>query len=181
MSNDDFNDDLETPTEADLDACYGSKYLGAVDIGDKKIRTRIGKIRKETMPERDGKIKRPKFVLYFTTLEKPMVLNTTNKEALIDKLGKKPADWKGAEVGLFTVLTQFAGKPTKGLRLTVLSVSKAAPPAPQPAPEPTPKPALKPTPKQVAKATTAEEPMPGWDPEDPGFRGDDADFNEAAE
>ncbi len=31
---DDFNDDLDTPTEADLDTCYGSKYLSATDLGD---------------------------------------------------------------------------------------------------------------------------------------------------
>jgi hypothetical protein len=51
---DDFNDDLDTPSEADLEQCYGSKYLGAVDIGDKKIRTRIAKVRKETMPQQGG-------------------------------------------------------------------------------------------------------------------------------
>ena len=83
---DEFSDDLETPTEADLDSCYGSKYLGAVDIGDKKIRTRIGKVRKETMQQQGGKPERAKFVIYFTTIDKPMVLNATNKNALVDKL-----------------------------------------------------------------------------------------------
>ena len=92
MSND-FNDDLDTPSEGDLEQCYGSKYLGAVDIGDKKIRTRIGKVRKETMPQQGGKPERSKFVIYFTTLDKPMVLNATNKNALVEKLGKVPASW----------------------------------------------------------------------------------------
>ena len=53
--NDDFNDDLNTPTEADLDDCYGSKYLSAADLGDKKIKTRIAKIRKEPMRQQGGK------------------------------------------------------------------------------------------------------------------------------
>src|SRR6516165_9073847 len=116
-------DDLGTPTEADLDDCYGSKYLSAADLGDKKIRTHVGKIRKETMRQQSG-AERSKFVIYFTTLDKPMVLNATNKNALVDKLGKVPADWVGAAVGLYTENTQFGGKPTKGLRLTVLGPAK---------------------------------------------------------
>ena len=84
-------DDLSTPTEADLDDCYGSKYLSAADLGDKKIRTHVGKIRKETMRQQSG-AERSKFVIYFTTLDKPMVLNATNKNALVDALGKVPAN-----------------------------------------------------------------------------------------
>jgi hypothetical protein len=122
----DFDDDLETPTEADLDSCYGSKYLGAVDIGDKKIRTRIGKVRKETMQQQGGKPERAKFVIYLTTIDKPMVLNATNKNALVDKLGRVPANWVGADIGLYTEPTQFGGKPTRGLRLRVLGPAKTA-------------------------------------------------------
>jgi hypothetical protein len=124
---DDFSDDLETPTEADLDSCYGSKYLGAADLGDKKIRTRIGKVRKETMPQQDGKPQRTRFVLYFKSIDKPLVLNATNKNMLVDKLGKVPANWINAEVGLFTVPTTYKGQPTKGLRLHVFGPAKTAP------------------------------------------------------
>ncbi|MFZ2081839.1 MAG: hypothetical protein WAV38_35345 [Xanthobacteraceae bacterium] len=123
---DDFIDDLDTPTEADLDKLYGSKYLGAIDLGDKKIRTRIAKVRKEMMQQQGGKPERAKFVLYFATLEKPMVLNATNKDALVDKLGKDPKNWINADIGLFTEPTQFGGKPTRGLRLRVLGLPKAA-------------------------------------------------------
>jgi hypothetical protein len=118
-------DDLSTPTEADLDDCYGSKYLSAADLGDKKIRTRIGKIRKETMRQQSG-AERSKFVIYFTTLDKPMVLNATNKNVLVDALGKVPASWVGTDVGLYTENTQFGGKPVKGLRLRVLGPAKTA-------------------------------------------------------
>ena len=55
-----------------------------------------------------------------------MVLNATNKNALVDKLGKVPADWVGADVGLYTENTSFAGKPTKGLRLTGAAPVKPA-------------------------------------------------------
>ena len=44
---DEFSDyDPDTPTEADLDLAYGSQYLGTVDLGGRKIRARIQKVRK---------------------------------------------------------------------------------------------------------------------------------------
>ena len=152
---DEFNDDLETPTEADLDSCYGSKYLGAVDIGDKKIRTRIGKVRKETMQQQGGKTERAKFVIYLTTIDKPMVLNATNKNALVDKLGRVPANWVGADIGLYTENTQFQRKPTKGLRLRVLGPAK---PATKAAPAKPAKPA-----KPVTIEETLDDPVPEFD------------------
>jgi hypothetical protein len=164
---DDFDDDLNTPNEADLDACYGGKYLGAVDVGDRKIKSRISKVRKETMQQQGGKPERPKFVVYFTNLDKGVVLNTTNKNTLVEKLGKNPADWINAEVGLYTEPTQYAGKPTRGLRLRVLSVPKATTKS-----APIAKPIAKPASNPAAEA----------DSEDPSFGLDDeADFSEAAE
>ena len=42
-------DDHDTPTEADLDLCYGSKFLSAIELGDKKIRTTHPKVKKEPL------------------------------------------------------------------------------------------------------------------------------------
>jgi hypothetical protein len=67
-----------------------------------------------------------------------MVLNTTNKNALVDELGKRPANWIGAEVGIYTEPTTYNGKPTRGLRLRVLNKPAATPP---PKASPAPKPA----------------------------------------
>ena len=168
--NTDYEDDLSTPTEADLNECYGSKYLSAADLGARKIKDRIARISKEPMRQQGGKPERPKLVVYFAKLDKPMVLNATNKNALVEALGGKPADWIGAEIGLMAVDTQYAGKPTKGLRLRVLSSPKSEA-----------KPALKseagPAAKPAAKSAAAE--MPPDDPEDPGHSG--AEFTEAAE
>lgn len=165
---DDFNDDLDTPTEADFDSCYGSKYLGAADLGDRRIKSRISKVRKETMQQQRGKPERPRLVLYFTNLDKGLPLNATNKNTIVADLGKNPADWIGAEIGLYTEPTQYAGQPTRGVRIRVLSKPKAAIKA---------APIAKPAPKAAAAA----EQMPPDDPQDPNFQGDDADFNEAAE
>ena len=70
--------DLETPTEADLDSAYGSKFLSAADVGDRKIRSKILKVRKEDLRGKDDKSKK-RLVLYLEGLDKPMVLNATNK------------------------------------------------------------------------------------------------------
>ena len=43
------------------------------------------------------------------------------RSSLLTALGRNPADWVGAEVGLFTEPTVMAGKATRGLRLRVLN------------------------------------------------------------
>jgi hypothetical protein len=159
---DDFNDDLGTPSEADLDDCYGGRFLSAADLGDKKIKTRIAKIRKEMMPQQGGKPERAKFVIYFTTLDKAMVLNATNKNVLVDALGKVPTNWIGPDIGLYTVDTQFGGKQVKGLRLRVLGPAKTAATAAKAAPA---------KPVKSAKPVTIEETL-----DDPV-----REFDEAAE
>jgi hypothetical protein len=87
------------------------------------------------------------------------VLNATNKEALVQVLGKTPGNWIGAEIGLWVVPTMMSGKPTRGVRLRVLNKPAAASaPVPTPAPKPT---------------AAEEKPWPD-EPGDPGF---DADLN----
>jgi hypothetical protein len=134
----DFEDHPDTPTEADLDACYGSKYLSATEVGDQKIRTKIARVRKQALPQQGGGM-RTKFVLSCSTIDKEMVLNATNKTILVDALGRNPANWIGAEIGLFTEPTNMAGKPMRGLRLRVLnkpSGTAGTAPSPKPAPKP---------------------------------------------
>jgi hypothetical protein len=157
----DFEDD--TPTEADIDACYGSKYLSATEVGNRKIRTKIARVRKEALPQQGGGTK-TKLILAFTSLDKEMVQNSTNINTLVAALGKDPSGWKDAEVGIFTESTMFGGKPTKGLRLRVLNK-----PAAMPAPKPVP-------PRPAPKAAAAEEAP--W-PDQPGDPG--PDFIDAAE
>jgi hypothetical protein len=134
--------DLETPTEADLDSAYGSQYLSTTDIGDRKVRTKIAKVRKAELRGNDGKPPRTRVVLFFDSLDKGMVINATNKHELVTGLGKTPAKWVGASVGLYVDNNvMFAGKRTKGLRLRVLgsvTTAKSAPPPWEDEGDPTP-------------------------------------------
>jgi hypothetical protein len=131
----DFEEYHDTPTEADLDACYGSKYLSAPEVGDQKIRTRIAKVGKKALQQQGGGTK-TKFIVSFTNIDRELVLNATNINALVAVLGRNPADWTGAEVGIFTEPTIMAGKPTRGVRLRVLNKPSGAAPVAKPAPKP---------------------------------------------
>jgi hypothetical protein len=150
----DFEDD--TPTEADLEACYGGTYLNATGQGERRTRTKIARVQKKALPQQGGGTK-TKFVLSFTTLDKEMVVNATNKDTLVDALGRNPADWIGAEVGLFTEPTNMAGKATRGLRLRVLNK-----PSGTAGTAPSPKPASKP---DVPSPDEAGDPGPDFDDE----------------
>ena len=58
---------------------------------------------------------RVKFVLHLEGIDKPMVLNATNKNELVEKLGRKPANWIGALVGLYVdPNVNYAGKRVGG-------------------------------------------------------------------
>jgi hypothetical protein len=130
--------DAESATEQDLDQ-YGSTYLSAADVGDKKMKAKIVKVRKGEMRTDDGK-KKMKLILFLDGFDKAMVLNATNKDVLVDKLGRNPANWGGATIGLFVdPNVMYQGKRTKGLRLRVL-----LPPA-RPATTAKPKPAAPPS------------------------------------
>jgi len=131
-----FSEDISTPTEGDLETCYGSKYLSAADLGDRKIKAKIARIRKEDLRQDNGAV-RGKFVIFFEGIDKGLILNQTNKNALVDALGKNPASWIGATVGLLAESVQFGGKTVRGLRVRVLHkpvTASAHPPAPKPTP-----------------------------------------------
>jgi hypothetical protein len=131
-----YVDNINTPTEQDLDSCYGSKYLSAADLGDRKIKARLAEIRKVQLRQDNG-VSRVKFVLLFEGIDKGLVLNQTNKTVLVDALGRNPASWIGATIGLVAESVQFGGKMVRGLRVRVLD-KPAALSAPRPAPEPVP-------------------------------------------
>jgi hypothetical protein len=67
-------DDTETPSEEDLELCYGAKYLSGTEHGDRKTRTKIARVRKQALQQQGGGTK-TKFILAFTTVDKEMVLN----------------------------------------------------------------------------------------------------------
>lgn len=161
MSDEFLEHDLDVPTEHDVDEAYGSRFLGVVDIGTKKLRTKILKVRKEEVKDRDTGRMKKKLIVFFESIDKGLVLNVSNKNILVDALGKAPAGWLGASIGILVdPNVGFGGKRTGGVRLRVLGPAVTAKPAAKPEP---------------AKAKTAEWPEEKGDP-GPAF---DPDLNDA--
>jgi hypothetical protein len=141
IMSDSFN--FGTPTEADLDSAYGSRFLSAADLGNERKRAKIARVSLEAVKGNDGREKK-RIVLHLNGLDKPAILNATNKNTMVGALGRNPAKWIGADIGLYTEPTQFAGRPTVGLRLRVLNNpigGTSAAPQQKPTPKPTPAPA----------------------------------------
>ena len=164
MADEFLDHDLDTPTEADLDLAYGSKYLSAPDIGTRKVRTKIIKVRKARLRGSDG-TERTRFVLFFQGLDKGLVLNAVNKDRVVADLGRVPAKWENASVGIYVDPdVVFGGKKTGGIRLKVLEPVQA-----KQAPKPAPVKSAAPAPEQPGD--------PGFDPD----LNDNPDFTQAAE
>jgi hypothetical protein len=143
MMSDEFPEtDLDMPAEKDLDEAFGSRFLGVVDIGDKKIRTKILQVKKDDVKDREsGKLKK-KILLFFENIDKALILNAVNRDTLVHAFGKNPAGWKNATVGIFVdPNVTFGGQRKGGVRLRALLPPAAAKPAPAPAAKPTAAPA----------------------------------------
>ena len=123
--------DLDTPTERDLDEAFGSQFLGVVDVGEKKIRTKILKVRKQDVEDRKTGKPKKKIVVFFENIDKGLILNFTNREALVKAFGKNPAGWRNATVGILVdPNVMFGGEKKGGVRLRALLPPAAAKPAP---------------------------------------------------
>ena len=127
---------LDTPSARDVDEAYGSQFLGVADVGDKKIRTKILKVRKRDVKDRDTGTLKKKIIIFFENIDKPLILNVTNKNLLVEAFGKNPAGWQNATVGIYVDQTvTFGGQKKGGVRLRALLPSAAtAKPVPQAAP-----------------------------------------------
>jgi len=128
-------EDLNTPSEAELDNAYGSKFLGVTDVGDRKIKTRILRVGKEEVKERDTGRTKVRAVLFLEGLDKALLLNATNKATLDKALGKNPANWKGAPLGILVDPTVVYQGRRGGVRIRVLG---PLPPKPKVPEEPPP-------------------------------------------
>jgi hypothetical protein len=166
-------DEYETETgcsisEAELEKMYAGKYLGAADVGDRKIRAKILRVYSEELRQQDGTM-RGKAILALQGLDKTLPLNVTNTLILKGGLDKDPKKWIGRTIGLRTVPRTVGGRATRGIEVVILGAFKAAA-----APMPT-------KPKPAPKAAAAEWPE---EPDDPGFDpdfNDSPDFDQAAE
>ena len=108
-------------TESDVEGLYGSQHWSAEEIGDRKLKLTVSHVAKTEMPARDNKPARDRVVLSFEGQKKTLVLNTTNYNLLRTSVSRHPGEWVGAVLGVYTEMTSFGGKPTRG---TLVGVPK---------------------------------------------------------
>jgi hypothetical protein len=101
--------------ETDFDDLYGSRYFSASDLHGETPLRRIGKTEKVELKGKDGTNK-PKYIIYFDGVEKPLPLNKTNATKLAAVFGKDRSAWVGATVELYSEPTNLG----EGVRLRPL-------------------------------------------------------------
>ena len=102
---------------------FPSQYLKASDLQGREIRLTMDRVEREEI----GQDK--KLVLYFVGKEKGVVLNKTNATTIGDFYGDDTDEWRDQPVILFSIKTEYQGKPVDGLRCRIPTArdNKAAP------------------------------------------------------
>jgi hypothetical protein len=109
---------------------FPSQYLKKEDVGDKRIVVSIDHVDMEDVGQGEQQERKP--VVYFTGLDKGMVLNKGNADAMTEAAGgdDEMDNWRGVRVVLYVDRNvMFAGKRVGGLRVT-LPAGKANPAKP---------------------------------------------------
>jgi hypothetical protein len=96
-----------TTHNQEFDDMYGSRFLGAVDIDDSAgpVRVRIIDVTTEALTDQATGKAKPRYVLHFAELRKPLPLNKTNAKVLAAAFTEFPSSWKGALLDLFKIPT----------------------------------------------------------------------------
>ena len=109
-----------------------SKFLKKEDVGTGKLAT-ISKMTQENVAK-EGAEPEMKYTLWFRELDKPMVLNSTNGQAIAKITGKDTdidTAWIGARVVLYNdPNVSFGGKLIGGIRIRAPKVGAQLPPVP---------------------------------------------------
>jgi len=105
---------------------FPSKWLKAADLQGREVKVIMSNCERETI----GDDQKP--VLYFKGKEKGVVLNKTNAQVISDFYGDDTADWYDQPIILFSVMTEYQGRATPGLRVRIPTAkdNKQSAPAP---------------------------------------------------
>jgi hypothetical protein len=99
---------------------FPSKYLKKEDVGERRMVVTITRVEMEDVGQGEQQENKP--VVYFDELEKGMVLNKGNADAMVEAAGgdDEMDNWRGVRVVLYVDRNvMFAGKRVGGLRVTI--------------------------------------------------------------
>lgn len=89
---------------------FPSKYVKSSDLKGQEVRVIMQNVEKEKFDNGD------KLVLYFKGKEKGVVLNKTNCTTISDAYGDDTDDWYDQPLIIFSIRTEYQGKPVDGIR-----------------------------------------------------------------
>lgn len=95
-----------------ISQAFPSKYVSSADLQGRTVSVSISHVEMEEVGVGEHKP-----VLYFQGKQKGMVLNKTNASMLVTLFGDNTDNWAGQPIELFSIHTEFQGKPVEGLRV----------------------------------------------------------------
>jgi hypothetical protein len=114
-----------------LSEAFPSRFLKASDLQGGPVVGTIKLAELEKIKGYDGR-EQAKIVIYFARALKPLVLNRTNAESIMDISGADDTEsWPGTKIELYTIPVTFNGKTSDGIRIRrpdAPKPKKAAPP-----------------------------------------------------
>jgi len=116
-----------------------SKYLNGTSLGEIGSEKRV-KIKIVTKETNVGKKQETKACVWFTNIDKGLLLNKTNLRTLQGAFGDNMENWPDKIVVLFSILVSVEGKMEPGLRVKIPPPKDNSYTAPAPKPTPTKKP-----------------------------------------
>ena len=105
-----------------ISAAFDSKYLRAVDLGEREIQLTMSTINMEPVDSSGEK----KPVLYFTKGKKGLVLNKTNATRIAKAYGDDTEQWPDNDIILFSAEVDFKGEMVEAIRVKIPKPVKAA-------------------------------------------------------
>ena len=94
-----------------INEVYPSKYISASDLNGQNVRVTIARVDIEKI----GTDTKP--VVYFKGKQKGLVCNKTNGKTIAMLYGDETDDWTGGELILFTIMTDYQGRPVEAVRV----------------------------------------------------------------
>jgi hypothetical protein len=94
-----------------IESAFPSAYLKASDLNGQAVVVKIATVRIEKV----GDDQRP--ILYFVGKDKGVVLNKSNKNAVVGLYGPETDHWTGQPVELFVAMVDYQGKQVEAIRI----------------------------------------------------------------
>lgn len=106
-----------------INNAFPSKWIKSGDIeGDDLVLT-IKSVQIETVGQGEDAEEKP--IVYFSEIEKGMVLNKTNADSISRLYGPETDGWTGKTIALFATEVAFGGKQTLALRVRLKTPTKS--------------------------------------------------------